>query len=166
MIVLGIDPGSRHTGYAVVEERGDRLHPLDYGRVSCPAKLALPSRLHHISSEIQKVIERNGSCRNDSDCVGIHTGTECSGSCGAYVNRKRADRVRRKIKRLDRKICGEFEEDGCTFQQVFCLATSLQPGCVDNRCAGVPVTPIPLPRPLPIDFRIKVDKRLDLKARP
>ena len=58
MIVLGIDPGSRHTGYAVVEERGDGLHPLDYGRVSCPAKLALPARLHRISSEIRGVIER------------------------------------------------------------------------------------------------------------
>lgn len=58
MIVLGIDPGSRHTGYAIVEELGERLSPLDYGRISCPAKAPLPERLHRLGTGVEELVER------------------------------------------------------------------------------------------------------------
>ncbi len=103
-------------------------------------------RIERVSLAIRKVIEKNSSCRNDSDCVGIRSGTECRGSCGAYVNRWRADRVKRKIERLDRKICSDFEEDGCSFEAVACPAVILNPGCVNNRCTGgVSRRPLPVP---------------------
>ncbi len=91
-------------------------------------------RIDLVSRAIREVVERNSRCRKDRDCVVIDSRTECVGSCGVYVNRRRADRVRRRIERLDRKICGDFEKDGCTFEPVFCLAVVLQPSCVDNRC--------------------------------
>ncbi len=95
-------------------------------------------RIDLVSRAIRKVVERNSRCRKDSDCVGINARTECVGSCGVYVNRRRAHRVERRIDRLDRKICGDFEEDGCTFERMFCLAVVLQPVCVDNQCRAVP----------------------------
>ena len=94
-------------------------------------------RIERVSRAIRRVVEKNSSCRHDSDCVAIRSGTECRGSCGAYVNRWRADRVKRKVERLDRKICSDFEEDGGNFEAVACLAVVLKPGCVDNRCTGV-----------------------------
>ena len=95
-------------------------------------------RIELVSRAIQELVERNSRCRRDRDCVEIDASTQCVGSCGVYVNRRRAHRVQRGIERLDRKICGDFVEDGCAFGPVFCLAVVRQPGCVDNRCTAVP----------------------------
>ena len=95
-------------------------------------------RIDLVVRAIRKVVERNSRCRHDSDCVIIDTRTECRGSCGAVVNRRRARWVKRRIDRLDRKICGDFEEDGCTFEPVACPRVIQQPACVDNRCTAVP----------------------------
>lgn len=66
MIILGIDPGTRHTGYSVVEslsraERGvsgRRETALDYGVLDLPADLEHPERLRRIYAEIERLIER------------------------------------------------------------------------------------------------------------
>jgi len=57
LIVLGLDPGSRHTGYGVLAVQGDRLEALDYGRISCPASQALPERLNRLATELRGILE-------------------------------------------------------------------------------------------------------------
>lgn len=57
MRVLGIDPGSRHTGYGVVDANGDRLIPIVYGSIPLPASLSVPARLGHIFASISRVIQ-------------------------------------------------------------------------------------------------------------
>ncbi|MDX1501160.1 MAG: crossover junction endodeoxyribonuclease RuvC [Thermoanaerobaculia bacterium] len=59
MVILGLDPGSRHTGYGVVEERGDRLVALDFGRISAGRGSDLPQRLAHLSRELTALLERH-----------------------------------------------------------------------------------------------------------
>ncbi len=56
--VLGIDPGSRHTGYAVIEERESRLRLLSIGTVSPGDSLPLPERLAAIHRGLAEAIER------------------------------------------------------------------------------------------------------------
>ena len=56
MRVLGIDPGSRRTGWGVVELRGTRLLHLGAGTISVPEKLALARRLRRIHEELERVI--------------------------------------------------------------------------------------------------------------
>lgn len=56
--VLGIDPGSRHTGYGVVELAGSRLRLLACGTVSPGESLPLPERLSAIHAELARVIRR------------------------------------------------------------------------------------------------------------
>jgi len=58
MRVLGLDPGSRRTGFGVVERHGNRLHCVEHGCVSPPAGAALALRLHHIAREIDVVLRR------------------------------------------------------------------------------------------------------------
>ncbi|ROQ90681.1 crossover junction endodeoxyribonuclease RuvC [Desulfosoma caldarium] len=58
MRVLGIDPGSRHTGYGVVENVGDRLVPVLFGSLSLPASMELPTRLGSIFTGIRRIIEQ------------------------------------------------------------------------------------------------------------
>ena len=126
-------------------------------------------RIERVTREIRKVVEHNSRCRHDRDCVAIDTRTECVGSCGAYVSRERADRVEHKIDRLDRKLCGDFEEDGCSFEAVACPAVVLQPGCRDNRCTGVPVAITPQPLGASRVDRVRVrdgDARVNRGARP
>jgi crossover junction endodeoxyribonuclease RuvC len=58
MRVLGLDPGSRRTGWGVVERRARELHCVAAGHVAPPARLPLAERLHAIVVEVQSVIER------------------------------------------------------------------------------------------------------------
>ena len=50
VLILGIDPGSLHTGYGLVERQGSTLTAVDAGRFSCPRDLDLPARLAHLAS--------------------------------------------------------------------------------------------------------------------
>lgn len=56
--VLGVDPGSRRTGYGLVEQAGNRLHHVDNGVIVLNPKDSLPSRLHEIFVQLSGVIER------------------------------------------------------------------------------------------------------------
>lgn len=58
MLILGIDPGSRHTGYGLIEKRGDRLRAVEHGRFSCAAGTPLPERLHRLSRALEELIDR------------------------------------------------------------------------------------------------------------
>lgn len=58
MRVLGLDPGSRRTGFGIVERSGNRLRCLAHGVVTPRPRLDLPHRLHDISARIGEVIER------------------------------------------------------------------------------------------------------------
>ena len=58
MRVLGLDPGSRRTGWGVVERRSRELHYVAAGHVSPPARLSLAERLRAIVREVDEVMER------------------------------------------------------------------------------------------------------------
>jgi crossover junction endodeoxyribonuclease RuvC len=58
MRVLGLDPGSRRTGWGVVEQSGRTLRCLGAGHVAPAARLALAERLHAIVHEVDEVLER------------------------------------------------------------------------------------------------------------
>jgi crossover junction endodeoxyribonuclease RuvC len=49
MKVLGLDPGSRRTGFGVVEREGNRFRALAHGVIAPSARLDLPHRLHAIA---------------------------------------------------------------------------------------------------------------------
>jgi len=56
MRVLGIDPGTAITGYAVVEETAEGLQMITLGAISTPAKTPLPSRLQTIYGELKEIV--------------------------------------------------------------------------------------------------------------
>lgn len=56
MRVLGIDPGSRRTGWGVVQLEGTRLRHIAAGTIAVPEKLPLPKRLHLIHRGLKQVI--------------------------------------------------------------------------------------------------------------
>ncbi|HXY38750.1 MAG TPA: crossover junction endodeoxyribonuclease RuvC [Vicinamibacteria bacterium] len=58
MIVLGVDPGSRRTGYGVVETDGRRHHLLETGELAPAARLSLPEKLRTIHAALVALIER------------------------------------------------------------------------------------------------------------
>ena len=58
MLILGLDPGSLHTGYGLVEKRGSALATLDAGRFSCPRGMDLPRRLAHLAGRLGEMIDR------------------------------------------------------------------------------------------------------------
>ena len=53
---IGIDPGSRYTGYGVLEGDGNRLRHIANGTIRIPARLPFPERLQTIYRELLTVI--------------------------------------------------------------------------------------------------------------
>ncbi|MFQ5568469.1 MAG: crossover junction endodeoxyribonuclease RuvC [Rhodothermales bacterium] len=58
MIILGIDPGSRHTGYGVIHIEGARQRIVEYGELHLDATEDHSLRLKQIYDRLLKVIER------------------------------------------------------------------------------------------------------------
>jgi crossover junction endodeoxyribonuclease RuvC len=56
MIVLGIDPGSRITGYGIVKKSGNRLIHIDNGAIFTDTALDFPGRLKKIFDGLVEVI--------------------------------------------------------------------------------------------------------------
>lgn len=56
--ILGLDPGSLFTGYALVEKSGNRLTAIDSGRITCHRKTSLPERLGTLSTALESVLDQ------------------------------------------------------------------------------------------------------------
>lgn len=54
-IILGLDPGSRRTGFGVIRVEGDRLHHVDHGVIRLNENWALPERLKCLHDELRKL---------------------------------------------------------------------------------------------------------------
>jgi crossover junction endodeoxyribonuclease RuvC len=57
-IILGIDPGSSHTGFGILRVSGDRIEHLEHGVCSPPSSLSFARRLHHIASSLDQLFKR------------------------------------------------------------------------------------------------------------
>jgi crossover junction endodeoxyribonuclease RuvC len=58
-IVLGVDPGSRSTGFGVVRGEGERLLHLAHGRIAPGARTPLEGRLCRIYDALGELIRRH-----------------------------------------------------------------------------------------------------------
>ena len=59
MRVLGLDPGSRRTGWGIVERQGNAYRSGANGCIVPPAGATLPERLHHIAREAGELLDRH-----------------------------------------------------------------------------------------------------------
>lgn len=57
-IVLGIDPGSRFTGFALLEHRNSAWRYLESGVIVLGSDAPLSERLHRLSESLQKIYDR------------------------------------------------------------------------------------------------------------
>ena len=55
--ILGLDPGSRHTGYGLIETNAGNLTAIAHGRFSCPAKQPLPYRLAELARQLLGLVQ-------------------------------------------------------------------------------------------------------------
>lgn len=58
MRILGLDPGSRYTGFGVIERQGSQLLPIAQGRIAAPLSTPLPDRLAHLCRELRDLLSR------------------------------------------------------------------------------------------------------------
>lgn len=61
MIFLGVDPGTRATGYGVVDARGNTVSWLASGVITPPPKAALPGKLLHIYDSLITIIHQHSA---------------------------------------------------------------------------------------------------------
>lgn len=55
--IIGIDPGLRNTGWAVIEAKNGNIKLLDLGVINTDSKDSLPTRLLHLHNDIQSIIQ-------------------------------------------------------------------------------------------------------------
>jgi len=61
--ILGLDPGSRHTGYGIIDQHGGQLEMVRCGRFSPPAKAELGTRLAQLAIGLDALLdETSPSC--------------------------------------------------------------------------------------------------------
>lgn len=58
MRILGIDPGTRLTGYGIIDVEGNRLRHVDNGVIATRSKDPLPLRLQVIYSGLRDIFDR------------------------------------------------------------------------------------------------------------
>ena len=58
MIILGIDPGSRITGYGLISKEGNRLIHIDNGAIFTQSAQDFPQRLQQIFAGLSAIIEQ------------------------------------------------------------------------------------------------------------
>jgi crossover junction endodeoxyribonuclease RuvC len=54
--ILGIDPGSRRTGYGIIDVRGNNMTPVAWGVIHTDASGSFPDRLHMIHEKLTEII--------------------------------------------------------------------------------------------------------------
>lgn len=55
-VILGIDPGSRKTGYGVIERAGTKTRYIASGVIRIPTEFALPERLREIFLAVSEIV--------------------------------------------------------------------------------------------------------------
>lgn len=58
MLILGVDCGSRVTGYGLIESVGRETQAVDYGTIRLPERLELPERLCVLAGGLRQVLDR------------------------------------------------------------------------------------------------------------
>lgn len=58
MRVIGIDPGTATTGWAILTERENELQPIDYGHISTQKNLDDDVRILELSKDLEKIIRQ------------------------------------------------------------------------------------------------------------
>jgi len=56
MLVLGVDPGSRATGYGLVEKDGQRIRCIDAGVIESPGRKPFPERIHAVYHSMVEIM--------------------------------------------------------------------------------------------------------------
>ena len=65
-LIVGIDPGSRITGFGVVERQGARISYVDSGVIRCGPRDERPERLRKIKAALDEMLERH-----HPDCLAV-----------------------------------------------------------------------------------------------
>ena len=59
MIVIGVDPGSRVTGYSFITKQKNRFRLVEAGCIKTKPNAPIPDRLYHIHHELDKLITKH-----------------------------------------------------------------------------------------------------------
>ncbi|HVU01424.1 MAG TPA: crossover junction endodeoxyribonuclease RuvC [Polyangiaceae bacterium] len=82
MIALGIDPGTRHLGWGVVEAEGNRIRHVAHGVIDASPTLTLEKRLAVIDRELAVVIDRYRPLAGSVETLFFHKDAQAAAKLG------------------------------------------------------------------------------------
>ena len=57
-VILGVDPGTRRTGFGLIRLEGDRMIHIDHGVIRLKEEWSLPKRLEALNSELENLYQQ------------------------------------------------------------------------------------------------------------
>ncbi len=82
MRVLGIDPGTLHLGWGVVQAEGNRLRHVAHGVIDLDAKATLPARLVVIERALIGIIEEHAPSAGSVESLFFHRDPQAASKLG------------------------------------------------------------------------------------
>ncbi len=58
LTVIGVDPGSRITGYGIIQRRNRNLHLVDFGMIRLDSNMSIPERLVRFADRFSEIIQK------------------------------------------------------------------------------------------------------------
>jgi len=107
----------------------------------CPMQVCVPrscngptceERLDRATRKIARLVRRTNRCETSEQCVHVGTTTECMGTCGEWISRMYEAPFRRALRRADRRICGDYQDDSCRYSTSDCVIDGGV--CLEGRC--------------------------------
>lgn len=84
-IILGIDPGTIVTGYALIKASGMRIQPIDFGCIRPPKKALLSARYHALFQSLQHLISLHKPTEMAIETPFIHKNPQSALKLGSAV---------------------------------------------------------------------------------
>ncbi len=82
MLALGIDPGTRHLGWGLVRQEGNRLRHVDHGVIDVSPKLTLADRLVRIDDELTTLLRRYRPDAGSVETLFFHKDAQAAAKLG------------------------------------------------------------------------------------
>lgn len=109
----------------------------------CPRSVCVPDgcepddkmcdeRLAKMLRKTERLVRRTNRCESDEQCMRVDTSTGCQGACGEWISRMYVVPFDRRLDRIDRRVCGTYQDDGCPYATPGCIAD--RGACVRGRC--------------------------------
>ncbi len=133
MLILGIDPGSRYTGFGLVRTQGSNLEAVQFGRLRASAHAPLSTRLGGLAADLEELLDGidPGAVAIESTFLGMNPRSlmilsQARGALLGVVGRRGIDVFEYSPAEIKKTVAGNGRADKMQVGRMVCMLLSLR----------------------------------------